>query len=451
MSRWRKALIAASVGMAASAAFVVTSSIPGQAQASLVANYRCTGGIAGSGVDIEARMTPQVEGGTMNVRWDMSYKSLQKFGSPGFFPEGSSLDLEGVVDISGGWIGQLRPRGGQTQGELVPGDYLELPEGLSDSASLTRTGTIRFKPSTLTVRFTPAEGDVMVNNKDPKIKYNGPWTWEYTASRYDDYLNDLQRTEGLDSVAKLDFIGTKVAYIGRREQDLSPIRVLIDGQPVTSGLVQPGQDRSGNDMTGTETQEVLWTSPQLEYGPHTIEIINTESKVAYLDAFQVFTGDVPEPPKHEQATCTIQGDPGAIDINVPGGSQTPTNTATDDPTEDPTDDPTDDPNDPDPTSTETTTPPAAGTITDGLGRVIVVPQVSGTTSSTPKSTGPTATRYYRAQVAKTPSGGVDTGEAPEGPERPYGLMAGGMVLLMGSAGGGLVLRRRKAAHAGGTH
>ncbi|PZG16353.1 hypothetical protein C1J01_21315 [Nonomuraea aridisoli] len=80
---------------------------------------------------------------------------------------------------------------------------------------------------------------------------------------------------------------------------------------------------------------------------------------------------------------------------------------------------------------------------------VVNPQTSGTATSTPTTASPTATKYYRAQVAKTPSGGVDTGVAPAEPERPYALMAGGMALVMGSAGGGLLLRRRRAAHAGG--
>ncbi|TMR95653.1 hypothetical protein [Nonomuraea basaltis] len=443
MNRWRKALIAASVGVAASAAFVVTSSIPGQAAASLVANYRCIGGIAGAGVDLEARMTPQIESGTMNVRWDMSYESLQKFGSPGFFPEGSLLNLEGVVDISGAWIGQLRPRGGEEQGELLPGSYLELPEGLSDSASLTRSGTIRFKPSALTVRFTPAEGEVLVNNHKPSITYSGLWDRLHTEEEYADHLNDVHKSSALDARAKLAFKGTKVAYIARRAPDLGPIRVILDGQTVTEGLIEPSKDRSGNAMTGTQSQEVLWESPQLDYEPHTVEIISVEAKDAYVDAFRVTVSDVPEPPAHDQAVCTLQGDPGAIDITVPGPTTTPTDDPTDDP---PTDDPTEDPTS---TSTATTTAPNGNTTTIGQGHVIVVPQASNSSSATPKTTGPTATKYYKPQVAKTPKGGVDSGEAPDGGDQPYGLMASGMALTVGSVGSGLLLRRRRAAHAGG--
>ncbi|MFD0467803.1 hypothetical protein ACFQ0B_05435 [Nonomuraea thailandensis] len=426
MSRWHKAFIAASLGMAATAGLVVTSSIPSQAATSLVINYRCTGGVAGSGVELEARMTPQVQAGRMDVRWDISYTDdLQRFGSPGFFPAGSSLHLEGVVDISGAWNGQLKPRGGKTQQQLVPGDYLELPEGLSDGAALDRAGTIRFRPGGLNLKFTPAEGDVKINGNDPRIQYEGTWNQVYTAPTYSDYLSDIQKTDGLHAKASFEFIGTKVAYIGRREQNLSKIQVLIDGEPATPEFVEPGKDTSGNDMTGTKSQEVLWTSPQRSYGPHTIQIVNTEGKVAYLDAFQVITGDIPEPPEYDKATCTMLGSPGAIDVVVPGSS--PTGTGTQTPTDDPTDPPTDDPNDPDPNDPDPNDPdpdPDDNDVDSHAtigGDFVQVVTPSGTATATatvtPKSTGPTATKYYRAQVANTPSGGVDTGVAPD-EERP---------------------------------
>ncbi|TDC01089.1 hypothetical protein E1267_32915 [Nonomuraea longispora] len=449
MSRWRKALIAASVGAAASTAFVVTSSIPGQAEASLVATYHCEGGIAGAGVDIEARITPQIEaGGLMNVRWGISYKNqLQRFGSPGYFPEGSSLDIEGTVDISGAWVGQLRPRGGQEQAELVPGDFLELPEGLSDQGSIGRSGTVRFKPGAMTVRFTPAEGEVMVNDKT-NVQYSTGWAPEHSDDPLDDYRHDVHKTSSRGEIAKLQFVGTKVAYIGRRAPGLGDVRVFVDGETITDPLVEPGKDRSGNEMTGTETQEVLWESTQLDYGLHTIRVRTAEDKDAYVDAFRVTISDIAEPPEHDRATCELQGDPGAIDVTVPGPTDDPSDPPTDDPgdedpgDEDPGDDPSEDPTD------EDSTPPGGDSI--GGDHVAVVPTGSSSGSSTPKSSKPTATRYVRAQVPKTPKGGVDSGEAPiagEGP--PLGLMTSGAVLVVGSVGGGLLLRRRRAAHAGG--
>lgn len=453
MNRWRKTLIAASVGMAASAAFVATPA-PGQAQASLIAKYLCTGGVAGTsgGVQVEAVVTPRLRDGMLDVDWSLRYLSDKRFGSPGFFAEGSTLDLEGVVDITGAWYGQLRPQGSETQRALEPGHQLKLPSGLSDAGSVQRSGKIRVKPGALTVRFTPAQGEVMVNNDKDTIAYTGTWHRIHPGEHYDDHLYDLHRTDGLDARATLKFTGTKVAYIGRREPGLGPISVLLDGKTVTDPLVQPGKRRDGGEPTGTESKEVLWESHDLEYGPHTIEVVNAEAKTAYLDAFRVTTGEITESPKYNEATCVLQGDPGAIELTVPGKSPSPTPTVTRTP--DPSVTPTT-PHPTLPTPTGGTTPPVvpSNPYNPGPGDNVAVvstsprPTRTTTVTATPK---PTTTRFVKAQVLKTPKGGVDTGEAPEtGGAGSYGLIAGGSVLLMGSATGGLLLRRRRATHAGG--
>ncbi|MEU8104449.1 LPXTG cell wall anchor domain-containing protein [Nonomuraea muscovyensis] len=437
--------------MAASAAFVATSS-PGQAQTSLIAKYLCTGGVAGApGVEVEAVVTPRLEaGGMLDVNWALRYAGHRQFGSPGFFAKGSTLNLEGVVDITGAWNGQLRPKGFKDQPELLPGDFLDLPEGLSDAGSVRRPGTIRVRPSDLFVRFKPAKGEVMVNDNNAAVTYSAGWTSGGTAEEFGDHLYDLHETSQKDASAKLSFTGTQVAYISRRERDLGPIRVLLDGSAVTDPLVEPGKDRNGIPMTGTSAKEVLWKSPVLKYGPHTIEIVNDEAEKAYVDAFQVTTGEIGEPPTHNEATCKLQGDPGAIELTVPGNSPSPTPTLT--PTKSPT--PTYTPTHT-PTHTGGTTPPAGPTNSynpgpgENVGVVSVSPRPTRTTTvtATPKST---RTTYVKAQVAKTPKGGVDTGEAPEtGGAGSYGLIAGGSMLLMGSATGGLLLRRRRATHAGG--
>ncbi|MEV0144643.1 MULTISPECIES: hypothetical protein [unclassified Nonomuraea] len=454
MNRWRKALIAATVGMAASAAFVVASQ-PGQAEASLVAKYFCTGGVAGAtgGVQVEALVTPRLtSGGMLDVGWSIKYLGGKQFGSPGFFPKGSTLNLEGTVDITGAWSGQLRPKGSQDQAELVPGDFLKLPSGLSDAGSVQRSGTIRVKPAGLVVRFKPAKGEVMVND-NRLVTYSGGWYHQQTPEQYADHIYDLHTTTEKDAVAKLEFKGTQVAYIGRREPGLGPVRILLDGDTVTDPLVEPGKDRNGEPMTGTRSKEVLWESPELEYGPHTIEVVNVvdgDDKTAHVDAFRVSTGEITEPPSHNEATCTLQGDPGAIEVNVPGATPTSPTPTTSDPTTPP---PTS------PTTPSTSATPTTGntwhyTPTPGTSHVSVVTggvrTATATATVTPtRSPKPTTTRYVKAQVAKTPKGGVDTGEAPEPASSSYGLIAGGSLLLMGSATGGLLLRRRQAAHAGG--
>ncbi|MEV0197309.1 hypothetical protein [Nonomuraea sp. NPDC050691] len=456
MNRWRKTLIGATVGMAASAAFVAASH-PGQAEASLVVTYLCGDGIAGAGVKVEARVTPRIAaGGMLDVGWSLSYlEENRRFGSPGFFAKGSTLDLEGVVDITGAWRGQLRPTGFKEQPELVPGDFLDLPEGLSDAGSIQRPGKIRVKPGALTVRFKPAKGEVMVNNSNKAIKYDPPWWSHGTEEEFGDHLYDLSETGEQNASAELTFTGTQVAYIGRRERDLGPVRVYLDGRAVTDPLVEPGKDTNGTPMTGTRSKEVLWKSPVLTYGPHTIKIVNAETKKAYLDAFRVTTGDSEAPPPYDEAHCVIQGDPGAIDLVVPGATPTgPTTSPT--PTR-----PTPTVTTPRPTGTGTGTPTSPNPTntwpyshSPGTSHISVVTggvrTATATATVTPtRSPKATTTKYVKAQVAKTPKGGVDTGEAPEPASSSYGLIAGGSLLLMGSATGGLLLRRRQAAHAGG--
>ncbi|MET7459347.1 hypothetical protein [Nonomuraea sp. NPDC005501] len=450
MNRWRKALIAATVGMAASAAFVVASQ-PGQAETSLVAKYFCTGGVAGSsgGVQLEALVTPRLtSAGMLDVGWSIKYLGGKQFGSPGFFPKGSTLNLEGTVDITGAWDGQLRPKGSQDQAELVPGDFLKLPSGLSDAGSVQRSGTIRVKPAGLVVRFKPAKGEVTVND-NKLVTYSSDWYHHQTSEEYADHIYDLHTTTQKDGIAKLEFKGTKVAYIGRREPGLGPVRILLDGNTVTDPVVEPDKDRNGVPMTGTRSKEVLWESPELEYGPHTIEVLNVEAKTAHVDAFRVTTGEITEPPSHNEATCTLQGDPGAIEVNVPGATPTQSNSPSTSPStsQTPTRTPTT-PGTPDPTNSSpyshTPGPSHVSVVTGGVRTATATATVTPTRS--PK---PTTTKYVKAQVAKTPKGGVDTGEAPEPASSSYGLIAGGSLLLMGSATGGLLLRRRQAAHAGG--
>ncbi|MFI6293443.1 hypothetical protein ACIBEJ_17765 [Nonomuraea sp. NPDC050790] len=409
-----------------------------------MAKYRCTGGVAGTiPVELEAGITPKINSaGQLEVGWSLKYLGDRRFGSPGYFAKGSLLNLEGVVEITGAWDGQLRPKGGKEQAALVPGDQLVVPEGLSDAGSVQRPGTVRVVPGSLVVRFTPAQGEVTLNNNHAGIDYTGGWSRIHTEAEFGDHLNDLHTTTAANAKAKLEFTGTQVEYIGRRERDLSPIRILIDGQPITDPLVEPGKDVNGTPMTGTKAKEVLWKSPEMAYKPHTIEVENTADGRAYLDAFKVITAALPSPPKHHEAECELVSGGGGIDVVVPGTPSSPPPT-----TPTPTNTPT---TSNDPTSTPTTTPPNNNGDNDPDPWHVGVVPGAVKTPTTRASASPTTTRYIKAQVLKTPKGGVDTGEAPEEDAGgPYGLIAGGSALLLVSASGGLLVRRRRAEHAGG--
>ncbi|MFI6811740.1 hypothetical protein ACIBG7_04990 [Nonomuraea sp. NPDC050328] len=451
----RLALAASAVGLSAATALVATTASSAQsAEVGIVARYLCTGGVAGSiGVPVEALVTPKVLAGSpgprLAVEYKLTYDAVRRFGSPGYFAAGSILSLEAAVNISGAWNGRLYPKGGVPQPQLEPGNYLETPSGLSDAGSVERDGTIRIKLDGLKVKFTPAEGEVVVNNHRPDITYTGGWVREHTEEEFGDHLNDLHTTSTKDAISKFTFVGTQVAYVGRRERDLGDVRVLLDGQPVTDSLVKPGRDRNGIEMTGTKSKEVLWESPVLAYGQHTVEVINTEDKKAYVDAFRVRTGKMLNPPEYNQATCTLQSGPDEMEVTITKPSPSPTTTTTPPPTSTTT-----------PPPTETDDPPTNPGNPDDDDHdhhqnpypIIQLPEravgqrqgTTTTTTPTPTPT-PTKTTYVKAQVLKTPKGGVASGEAPDPGSEPYYLLLGGSVLLVGSTAGGLMMRRRRVA------
>ncbi|MEV4892866.1 hypothetical protein AB0K48_26140 [Nonomuraea sp. NPDC055795] len=373
------------------------------------------------------------------MNWRVAYDGDTRFGSPGFFDEGSELSLHGKVDLTGAWNGELRPEGAKAQAELTPGDPLELPEGLSKSAALTEGGKVRIKPGPMEVRFTPALSEVMVNNKDPLIDYTSDWAHKYTGAE-GDHLSDLQETTTAGGKATFKFVGTGVEYIARREENLGKIQVLLDDRPVTPQQLDPS-------TTGPrQTQQKLWSwsSAPVDYREHKLEIVNVEGKKAYVDAIKVITGKVAAAPERDKAACRRTSGPDTLDIVIPGtGTPTPTPTGTGTPTSTTTITPTG-------TSTPTTTPPNNnGDNNQDPWHVGVVPGAVKT-PTTRASASPTTTRFIKAQVVKTPKGGVDTGEEPvEATGGPYGLIAGGSALLLVSATGGLLVRRRRAAHAGG--
>ncbi|MEV0581503.1 hypothetical protein [Nonomuraea sp. NPDC050310] len=456
----RLALAASAVGLSAATALVVASA-PAQSEASLIFKYHCTGGVAGAqGVTVEAAMTPKVTNGTLAVEWALTYADGRRFGSPDYFRPGARLDLLGSVNITGAWDGILRPRGGVTHDKvLVPGDYLDAPTGLSDSGIFTRFGKVRLEPKGLEVKFTPAEGEVMINSKYEEDYFaqvefpGGVWDWKYTPQSEGDHLSDVHYTNGMGAKAKLTFRGTQVSYIARRAPGLGPVKLYLDGKLVTDPAVEPGRDTNGVPMTGLKSKEVLWTSPVFPYGEHTLEVENQENKLAYLDAFRVITGKIETPPDYLKATCVPVGVPGAIELNIGNPTQPPTSPPPTSPS------PTNTQTTPPPTST-TTPPPNPGNPDDDDDHdhhqnpypIIQLPERAvgqrqgTTTTTTPTPTPkPTKTTYVKAQVLKTPKGGVASGEAPDPGSEPYYLLLGGSVLLVGSTAGGLMMRRRRVA------
>ncbi|MEV6040592.1 hypothetical protein AB0L65_56460 [Nonomuraea sp. NPDC052116] len=450
--------------MAALGIVVLPGTPAAAAPADLVVEYECVASGANSivrngPVRLKTNLTfatDLVVGDPLNFTWKLHYANDSRLQSPGYFPEGGQVHGTGNVQLTSSWQGILQPKGSaDPEGPLRPDGHLSLPETMNDPGLTDKPGTITVTPKDIELDFTPPDGSVVVNDGDDAdnpsdmgIVYSSGWISLDDRPGSENHVhNDLHQTEQIGASAELTFIGTGVEYIGPTDKDAGPVDIYIDG--TKRARVDPSRSDDdvpvNDDMDGGQT---LWTSAPLTYGEHKIKIENASNKPAWLDAFRVTTNTSKTPTGYHGAKCNLVSSPVSVVVTVrdksgptgtqspsvsPSVSNSPTNTSTTSPTSSPS---------------GTHTNPNNRTTDIGLGRVIVVPSATGTSSATatPKATGPTATKYYRAQVANTPKGGVDSGEAPDREDRPYGLMA---ALVIGGAGGGLLLRRRRAAHAGG--
>ncbi|SDK99277.1 hypothetical protein SAMN05421874_11431 [Nonomuraea maritima] len=475
MKRLRKALIAASVGSAATLGMVVLPQVPASAApADVVVDYLCdpvgASSIVRNGpVKLTTNLTFATDlsvGDPLNLTWKLAYADdPRRLQAPGYFGEGGEVHAKGNVTHRSSWQGILQPRGvSDSHGPLEPDDTLMLPEMINDPGQVGRAGTISLTPGNIELDFTPPDGEVVVNDgddadnpSDMRIVYssNGWESKDDLPASENHVHNDLHETANEGATAMLTFVGTGVKYIGPTDKDSSKVKIHLDDLPVAT--IDPSRDESdvpvNDDLDGGKT---LWEWSGLNYGKHTIKIEKVSGEgFMWVDAFEVSTTTAQTPTGYHSALCKPIDNPPTIVVTV-GERAEPTDPPGEDPGgEEPPDDeepPGGGDEDPEnPPGGDEQQPPGGGgnQIEDGLGQVIVNPQVSTSASVTPTSASPTATKYYRAQVARTPRGGVDTGEAPEENEVPYGLMAVGMVVVMGTAGGGLLMRRRGAAHAGG--
>ncbi|MDA0635034.1 hypothetical protein OUY22_16570 [Nonomuraea sp. MCN248] len=430
--------------------------MPAEAQTfNLVVDYSCTDGVAGNApVTLTARVkipTSVQTGSMLSLGWAVEYTGTRRFMSPGYFPPGAQVSLVGNVKLEGAWNGVLQPRGVEEQGALQPNQRLEAPEGMSSEAHMTEEGVIRLTPQNLTVDFVPPAGEEIVNNDElDRITYKGPG-WAYQGSlpmQYGDHGRDLHTTSNRTDEAVIKFHGTGFEVLGRRMPDVGRIRVIIDDDE--SAIVDTSRTETGEPTNVIQGNSTLWRRDDLPYGFHRLAVrALDDGKNIHLDAFKLLTAEMINPPTLHRATCTITNNPGTVEINVGGSTPGPTDTGSPTSTPTDTDPPTDDPTDTtSPTPSTSTTTPGRHPFPSASGHVsVVVPGATTTPTATP-TVNPTVTNY-KAQVLATPTGGVDTGEAPERETGSPGLLLGGSLLLMGSVTGGLLMRRRRAEHAGG--
>ncbi|MFG1862074.1 hypothetical protein [Microbispora bryophytorum] len=472
-------MAALALGLAGTAMVVTPSSTAGAATAAatVAVDYACINGIAGTGpgpVNLRTWLTVPTTlnvGDPLNVEWKLNYQDTTRLGAPVRLPNGGRTEVTGRVNIDGAWIGQLEPKGFVEQSKaMVKGSPLRLPDGISDSGHTEREGTVTIRPGKLFIDFRPPASQLMVNDDDPAITYGLGWEdLNDQPSQNRDYHFDLHRTTAKDAWASLTFTGTGIDYVAQKDQRAGAIDVFIGDDPGTPPRIDPSKNDDGTVVNdANKGGETLWKFRGLKFGEHTITIKNVEDgKWGQLDAFRVITKEMANPPQDYRATCEVTNGPIAVRVEIGGGGDNPASPSPDSspdtspsaspsPSVSPTDeDPGDESHSPSPSPSPSATPspspsaspsPAAAQTQNYIVTAVV----------TQGSPSPTATRTVTltatpsvAQVAITPQGGAQTGEAPERVSSSAMLLigSGGALLMIGMLSGVAMLRRR-AAHSG---
>ncbi len=461
----------------AGTAIVVGPSIMAKAEtAQIDMDYRCTGGVAGSTpVDVKVTLALQTAlkvREPLDVRWGLAYKdSLSTFLSPELFPAGARVTATGVVGVLGKmWEGELNSIGSEEEEALDKGGALGLPELVSGSVGTTDPGVWEIEPRNLYIDFTPPASEKIVNDDEAGIEYDA--NWDDSSDRlpfYGDHLRDVHWTKVKGAKADFTFTGTGVDFITEQSTHGGPIEFFVDGQPGIPAAADSSKERNGDPvLVEHKGNYKLWGMRGLSYKKHTLSVVNGADTEAYVDAFRVVTEELRNPPQQFRAVCQPVKTPTAIRVVIGGGGDTPASPSPDSsvspsgsvspsasatPTATPSQSPSGGNQSPSPTPTAT---PSASPSASPSPAAAQTQNYVVTAVVTQGSPSPTATRTVTltatpsvAQVAITPQGGAQTGEAPERVSSSGMLLigSGGALLMIGMLSGVAMLRRR-AAHSG---
>lgn len=454
MVRWgaglRRAVAASVLSVTAGGLASLTPAHADEAEFySALVTYSCTGKLAADkkefvvGIAVPKSVLVKQQ---LNVAWTMPSNS--PFVSPGEYPKGGSIAVKGEANIST-LQGSLGAVGTKKWDSLTGSTELGFPALSGGQWAPDKKGSFVLTPSVLTLDFAPSEE--IINDGDGSIVYSlkaeqveDGWVHDSGRSVVDttdqakDYNGDVHQTRKVDATAVITFKGTGINYITERHPEMGDVVVTLDGVDAANDKTET-KDAS-LDLNGTKlaseqrrVQKDLWSSGVLPYGEYALTLKNKAvetRKFMLVDAFKVVTGQVTNDIESRyRTTCRPQGNI-AFTVKVEE-SPTPTPTPTT---------PTPTPTTPRPTVTVTTTPPNGSSTTTSTPK----PTLTVTATVTPTRATPTT-----PQVAVTPSGGAQTGEAPEGPSSGAGLIGVGAVMVFGSAWGGVALKRRRAAYVRG--
>lgn len=151
-------------------------------------------------------------------------------------------------------------------------------ENVTDTSKLLSFDTEAGKSYTLKNLYgEELQTGKIINDSDPRIKYDG---FSYHNERsLPDIGNDIHYSQSADSSIEFQFVGTGIDVIAEGSSDSKTVEVFIDGE-------SKGKFNAKSDTP--RGQKVLYSVDDLDYGNHTIKVVqNEDSGYFEFDAFAV--------------------------------------------------------------------------------------------------------------------------------------------------------------------
>ena len=151
-------------------------------------------------------------------------------------------------------------------------------ENVTDTSKLLSFDTKAGKSYTLKNLYgEELQTGKIINDSDPRIKYDG---FSYHNERsLPDIGNDIHYSQSAGSSIEFQFVGTGIDVIAEGSSDSKTMEVFIDGE-------SKGKFNAKSDTP--RGQKVLYSVDDLDYGNHTIKVVQNEDGGYFeFDAFAV--------------------------------------------------------------------------------------------------------------------------------------------------------------------
>ena len=135
----------------------------------------------------------------------------------------------------------------------------------------------REAPNDIAATLRITQDKTWINDDDPGMRYAG-WVHKVNRDR-GEFNNDIYESCTKGDRCSYSFEGSGIQLVANVQPDASDLVILIDG--TLDKVVSLDQG------TRATVQEIVYSSPALPAGKHTIEIINSDNKLAHIDALIV--------------------------------------------------------------------------------------------------------------------------------------------------------------------